>query len=159
MYFQSLTKCISCFNTSINRFSYSVLRFLYPTEYSPLAVLTNFSLIECISLCFRCSIDLTQLEREKTHRIKQELDEGAGTIFLLLTISGTTASETISDLTTFDENSREVQVLQDRYVSWSCKILVVFLKLDEIQIRNNPKSCMKLISQKNYPKNIVLTEF
>ncbi|KAG8280575.1 Multiple C2 and transmembrane domain-containing protein 2, variant 3 [Homalodisca vitripennis] len=63
----------------------------------------------------RCSIDLSQLEREKTHRIKQELDEGAGTIFLLLTISGTTASETISDLTTYEENPREHQVLEERY--------------------------------------------
>ncbi|XP_054277669.1 multiple C2 and transmembrane domain-containing protein-like isoform X2 [Macrosteles quadrilineatus] len=63
----------------------------------------------------RCSIDLSQLEREKTHRIKQELDEGAGTIFLLLTISGTTASETISDLTTYDDNPRERTVLEDRY--------------------------------------------
>lgn len=89
-------------------------------------------------MCFRCSIDLTQLEREKTHRIKQELDEGAGTIFLLLTISGTTASETISDLTTFDENSRELQVLEDRYVSWYCEILVLFSKL-EINIFNKSK--------------------
>ncbi|RZF41506.1 hypothetical protein LSTR_LSTR000220 [Laodelphax striatellus] len=63
----------------------------------------------------RCSIDLSQLEREKTHRIKQDLDDGAGTIFLLLTISGTTASETISDLTTFEENPRERQIIEDRY--------------------------------------------
>lgn len=65
----------------------------------------------------RCSIDLSQLEREKTHRIKQALDDGAGTIFLLLTISGTTASETISDLTTYEENPRERKMIEDRYVS------------------------------------------
>ncbi|XP_075215611.1 multiple C2 domain and transmembrane region protein isoform X2 [Lycorma delicatula] len=63
----------------------------------------------------RCSIDLSQLEREKTHRIKQDLDDGAGTIFLLLTISGTTASETISDLTTYEENPRERIMIEDRY--------------------------------------------
>lgn len=62
-------------------------------------------------------IDLSQLEREKTHRIKQPLDDCGGTIFLLLTISGTTASETISDLTSYEENSREKQSLLDRYVS------------------------------------------
>nr|CAD7264653.1 unnamed protein product [Timema shepardi] len=63
----------------------------------------------------RCSIDLTKLEREKTHRIWQELEEGAGSIFLLLTISGTTASETISDLTTYEENPRERTNLEKRY--------------------------------------------
>ncbi|XP_039277384.1 multiple C2 and transmembrane domain-containing protein isoform X3 [Nilaparvata lugens] len=63
----------------------------------------------------RCAIDLSQLEREKTHRIKQDLDDGAGAIFLLLTISGTTASETISDLTTFEENPRERKIVEDRY--------------------------------------------
>nr|CAD7198986.1 unnamed protein product [Timema douglasi] len=62
-----------------------------------------------------CSIDLTKLEREKTHRIWQELEEGAGSIFLLLTISGTTASETISDLTTYEENPRERTNLEKRY--------------------------------------------
>jgi hypothetical protein len=47
----------------------------------------------------------------------QDLEEGAGSIFLLLTISGTTASETISDLTTYEENARESEMLEKRYVS------------------------------------------
>ncbi|XP_014246245.1 multiple C2 and transmembrane domain-containing protein isoform X2 [Cimex lectularius] len=63
----------------------------------------------------RCVIDLSMLEREKTHRIKQPLDECSGHIFLLLTISGTTASETISDLTSYDENPKEKQLLESRY--------------------------------------------
>ncbi|XP_033608246.1 multiple C2 and transmembrane domain-containing protein isoform X2 [Cryptotermes secundus] len=63
----------------------------------------------------RCIIDLSHLEREKTHRIWQDLEEGAGSIFLLLTISGTTASETISDLTTYEENVREREILEKRY--------------------------------------------
>lgn len=63
----------------------------------------------------RCIIDLSRLEREKTHRIWQDLEEGAGSIFLLLTISGTTASETISDLTTYEENPREHEILERRY--------------------------------------------
>lgn len=45
------------------------------------------------------------------------LDECAGYISLLLTISGTTASETISDLTTYEENPREQTNLEERYVS------------------------------------------
>uniref|UniRef100_A0A1B6DN18 C2 domain-containing protein n=1 Tax=Clastoptera arizonana TaxID=38151 RepID=A0A1B6DN18_9HEMI len=64
----------------------------------------------------RCSIDLSELEREKTHRMKKNLEEsGEGSIFLLLTISGTTASETISDLTTYEENCREKLIIEDRY--------------------------------------------
>lgn len=65
----------------------------------------------------RCVIDLTSLERERTHSFWQELEEGAGSLNLLLTISGTTASETISDLTTHEENPRERETLLARYVS------------------------------------------
>lgn len=57
------------------------------------------------------------LERERTHSIWQELEDGAGSLHLLLTISGTTASETISDLTTYEEIPRERQIIHDRYVS------------------------------------------
>ncbi|CAH2001215.1 unnamed protein product, partial [Acanthoscelides obtectus] len=64
----------------------------------------------------RCVINLAQLERERTHSIWQELEDGAGSLHLLLTISGTTASETISDLTTYEENIRERQMVADRYI-------------------------------------------
>ncbi|KAF2892234.1 hypothetical protein ILUMI_13938, partial [Ignelater luminosus] len=63
----------------------------------------------------RCVIDLSSLERERTHSFWQELEEGAGSLNLLLTISGTTASETISDLTTHEENPRERAGLLARY--------------------------------------------
>jgi len=66
---------------------------------------------ECVG---RCVIDLTHLERETTHRMRESLDIG-GTVFLLLTISGTTASETISDLTTYEENAREREAIEKRY--------------------------------------------
>ncbi|KAK3913702.1 Multiple C2 and transmembrane domain-containing protein [Frankliniella fusca] len=62
-----------------------------------------------------CTIDLSLLERESTHRIRQAFDNGAGSVFLLLTISGTTASETISDLTTYEENPRERLHVEQRY--------------------------------------------
>lgn len=65
----------------------------------------------------RCLIDLTTLEREKTHSMWRELEDGAGQLHILLTISGTTASETISDLTTYEENPREREMLYERYVS------------------------------------------
>lgn len=57
------------------------------------------------------------LERERTHSIWQELEDGAGSLHILLTISGTTASETISDLTTYEENPREKEKIIERYVS------------------------------------------
>lgn len=59
---------------------------------------------------------LDSLERERTHKITKELVDGCGTISLLLTISGTTASETISDLTTYEENSKELEDIINRYV-------------------------------------------
>ncbi|XP_065220032.1 multiple C2 and transmembrane domain-containing protein isoform X2 [Planococcus citri] len=63
----------------------------------------------------RCTVILSDLEREKTHKITKELEEGCGTISILLTISGTTASETISDLTTYDTNSKEKDIIENRY--------------------------------------------
>lgn len=64
----------------------------------------------------KCSIDLSKFVKEVTHKIVQDLEDGAGNITLLLTISGTTtASETISDLTTYEENPNEQKALEDRY--------------------------------------------
>lgn len=72
----------------------------------------------------RCVVDLSEMKREVTHNLWQQLDEmigsgsgeGGGKVHLLLTISGTTASETISDLGAYEENERELQGVQDRYV-------------------------------------------
>ncbi|XP_046972710.1 multiple C2 and transmembrane domain-containing protein isoform X8 [Vanessa cardui] len=63
----------------------------------------------------RCTIDLSTLEREKTHNIWQDLEDGNGQIFLLLTISGTTQSETITDLASYRENPRDVEIIERRY--------------------------------------------
>ncbi|XP_025988343.1 multiple C2 and transmembrane domain-containing protein isoform X6 [Solenopsis invicta] len=60
-------------------------------------------------------IDLAILERETTHRLWRELEDGSGSIFLLLTISGTTASETISDLAAHEEVPMERAQLIQRY--------------------------------------------
>ncbi|KAL2735223.1 multiple C2 and transmembrane domain-containing protein isoform X1 [Vespula squamosa] len=60
-------------------------------------------------------IDLATLERETTHRLWRDLEDGSGSIFLLLTISGTTASETISDLAAHEETPRERTNLIQRY--------------------------------------------
>ncbi|XP_057330178.1 multiple C2 and transmembrane domain-containing protein isoform X2 [Microplitis mediator] len=67
----------------------------------------------------RTTIDLAGMERETTHRIWKELEDGAGSIFLLLTISGTTASETISDLAAHEETPRERDRISDKYSLWN----------------------------------------
>lgn len=63
----------------------------------------------------RTMIDLAILERETTHRLWRELEDGSGSIFLLLTISGTTASETISDLAVHEDTPMERIQLIQRY--------------------------------------------
>lgn len=64
----------------------------------------------------KCTIDLRSLPRESTHGLWQQLEDSAAEVFLLLTISGTTASETITDLTAYKEDPRERTALLGRYV-------------------------------------------
>ncbi|KAK0093353.1 hypothetical protein PV326_013754 [Microctonus aethiopoides] len=67
----------------------------------------------------RTTIDLAGLERETTHRIWRELEDGSGNVFLLLTISGTTASETISDLAAHEETPQERERILMKYSLWN----------------------------------------
>ncbi|XP_060576164.1 multiple C2 and transmembrane domain-containing protein 1-like isoform X3 [Ruditapes philippinarum] len=55
----------------------------------------------------RAVIDLSKLERERTHVIEQQLEDGAGILKLLITISGTSGHETISDLSAYAFNPME----------------------------------------------------
>ncbi|XP_058461918.1 multiple C2 and transmembrane domain-containing protein isoform X2 [Malaya genurostris] len=64
----------------------------------------------------KCTVDLRGLARESTHGMWQPLEECTGEVHLMLTISGTTASETITDLTSYREDPIEKSVLQKRYV-------------------------------------------
>ncbi|XP_063698220.1 multiple C2 and transmembrane domain-containing protein [Culicoides brevitarsis] len=63
----------------------------------------------------RCTIDLSNLQREQTHTIWQPLEDCSAEVLLMLTISGTTASETISDLTTYKEDPKERAIIESRY--------------------------------------------
>ncbi|XP_041448901.1 multiple C2 and transmembrane domain-containing protein isoform X1 [Drosophila obscura] len=65
-------------------------------------------------------IDLSVFQRETTHGIWKPLEDCSGEVHLMLTISGTTALETISDLKAFKEDPREVQLLRDRYRFLRC---------------------------------------
>lgn len=66
----------------------------------------------------KCKIDLRCLPREQTHGLWQQLEDTPAEVFFLLTISGTTASETITDLTAYKEDSQERQHLHTRYTFW-----------------------------------------
>ncbi|KAK9878537.1 hypothetical protein WA026_022434 [Henosepilachna vigintioctopunctata] len=63
----------------------------------------------------RCVIDLRNFSREVTHNLWENFEEGTGSLHLLLTISGTTSSETITDLTTYEENPAETEEIHRRY--------------------------------------------
>ncbi|XP_043645509.1 multiple C2 and transmembrane domain-containing protein isoform X1 [Drosophila teissieri] len=65
-------------------------------------------------------IDLSVFQRENTHGIWKPLEDCPGEVHLMLTISGTTALETISDLKAFKEDPREAQLLRDRYKFLRC---------------------------------------
>ncbi|XP_051972371.1 multiple C2 and transmembrane domain-containing protein 1-like isoform X2 [Xyrauchen texanus] len=63
----------------------------------------------------QCQLDLSQLSREKTHRVELELDEDKGTIVLLVTLTATVAVP-ISDLSVnILENAHERQQILKRY--------------------------------------------
>ncbi len=64
----------------------------------------------------RAVINLAELEREKTHMLDQPLEDGAGFIKLLLTISGTSGGESISDLANYTPNPREREDIVRKYV-------------------------------------------
>lgn len=63
----------------------------------------------------KCTIDLRSLPRESTHSLWQQLEECSTEVFLMLTISGTTASETITDLTSYKADPRERETLESKY--------------------------------------------
>ncbi|XP_046657711.1 multiple C2 and transmembrane domain-containing protein-like [Daphnia pulicaria] len=69
----------------------------------------------------RAVLDLAGVEGERTHSLNCEFQQGgSGSLSLLITISGTTASETISDLSSHqsDTHAKEVEVMKQRYSLW-----------------------------------------
>lgn len=63
----------------------------------------------------KCSIDLSQYQRETTHGIWKVFEDCPGEVNIMLTISGTTALETISDLKMYKEDSIEMEHINGRY--------------------------------------------
>lgn len=66
----------------------------------------------------RAVLDLTNVEGERTHSMTCDFEHGgSGTLSLLVTISGSTASETISDLSTqiTSDQTKEIESTRKRY--------------------------------------------
>ncbi|XP_033633799.1 multiple C2 and transmembrane domain-containing protein 1-like isoform X2 [Asterias rubens] len=63
----------------------------------------------------RSQIDLSALKREETHHCDVELEDGAGTLFLLLTITGTAGAEGITDLANYKNDPNTVRMLLRQY--------------------------------------------
>lgn len=63
----------------------------------------------------RCLIDLSEFKTETTHSSHYKLEDGAGVVHLLLTVTGTTGSETVSDLTTHQPNPKDRENIVRKY--------------------------------------------
>lgn len=59
----------------------------------------------------KTSIDLKTLEAEKTHFLRLPLEDGAGTISLLVTITGTYGPDSVTDI----EYNKESTAVSSRY--------------------------------------------
>lgn len=61
-------------------------------------------------------INLNNLKQEETHSIWADLQDGQGSILLMLTISGTLGTDAISNLTTRSEDTNQIGQLKNQYV-------------------------------------------
>ena len=62
-----------------------------------------FTFFFCSGLIDRCQIDLSTLEREKSHKIEAALEDNAGIIVMHLSITGLDAPGCESDLNAYTE--------------------------------------------------------
>ncbi|KAK8403176.1 hypothetical protein O3P69_000995 [Scylla paramamosain] len=99
----------------------------------------------------RCILDISKYEKEKTHHIWAPLDKGAGSVFILLTVSGITSSETISDLHSFDDNPKELANIAASY-KWTRTLQNVFraqgLASADIGGKSDPFCVLELVNDR-----------
>ena len=62
-------------------------------------------------------MDLSGLERERTHTLTTPLEDGAGHLTLLLTISATQGADVTSDLANYTPSAQYRDDVLNRYVS------------------------------------------
>lgn len=90
---------------------------------------------------------MSQLEKEKTHIIEQQLEDGAGTIRLLLTVSGTVGHEISSDLANYTPDAQFRDKIISRYVCITLYGLNTQYKFDvvpDVILRNDHHCQYKL---------------
>ena len=97
----------------------------------------------CVSFSFvRCSVDLSQLEHEETHDMWVDLEDGAGKIHLVLTITGRSSPEllNISDLTNYRHDDERAIM-----ANYSWKSTLQMAKINDIgrEAKINRKSSNK----------------
>lgn len=93
-----------------------------PPPHDTLVLLCNSLFVH-----FRCSIDLSLLSKEHTHKLDLPLEEGEGVLVLLVTLTAS-AAVSISDLSVnmLDDPHERLQIMQ-RYVS-NVYCVIVFKK-------------------------------
>jgi Ca2+-dependent lipid-binding protein len=71
------------------------------------------------------TVDLDSLTKEETHTVNKKLEEGSGSITLVITVSGTLGSHAASDLLHYHEDKEEQKAIGIRYVStFSCSFFI-----------------------------------
>lgn len=66
----------------------------------------------------RCVIDLSKLQPEATHRLWQDLEDGAGSLHLLITITATIGSESVSNVDNFNIAEETRAEIANAYVGY-----------------------------------------
>ncbi|XP_076464981.1 multiple C2 and transmembrane domain-containing protein 1-like isoform X2 [Babylonia areolata] len=69
----------------------------------------------------RATVDISVLETEVTHRLEVSLEDGAGALTLLLTVSGLWGSEAVSDLGNHTPDPRHQDVMMKKYSPFRLK--------------------------------------
>lgn len=93
---------------------------------------------------FRCTIDLSLLSKEHTHRLDLPLEEGEGVLVLLVTLTAS-AAVSISDLSInmLDDPHERHQIMQ-RYVSlFDCSSGLLFLSLRSVDVAWVSVQCVR----------------
>ena len=73
-------------------------------------------------------MDLSNLERNQSHPITREFDTGgSGVVSFIVSISGSTASESVADLSSelTEQQSQELEAIKSRYVNFLIIILLL----------------------------------
>lgn len=71
------------------------------------------------------------MEKEKTHTVKMALEDGAGEVTFLLTITATTSGDTKTDMATFKLDASEKQAIARKYVSILNSMMLMMLTYGE----------------------------